>query len=137
MTKDAQLAAGNRVERLAYRSHRAIRCPSVRFGRHVLRVTDTQRTAPAIAGMRPGTAGSPMRHTSRSAAVDLPLPGDSSARPGHRRAVVRRSDLAAARRFFTSALRAGTIPAEVTTDRPAGPGRASPLRATYRRAIRE
>ncbi len=29
-----------------------------------------------------------------------------------------RRDLAAARRFFTSALRAGTIPAEVTTDRP-------------------
>ena len=28
-----------------------------------------------------------------------------------------RRDLAAARRFFTSALRAGTIPAEVTTDR--------------------
>jgi transposase-like protein len=30
-----------------------------------------------------------------------------------------RRDLAAARRFFTSALRAGTIPAEVTTDRAA------------------
>jgi transposase-like protein len=28
-----------------------------------------------------------------------------------------RHDLAAARRFFTRALRAGTIPAEVTTDR--------------------
>ena len=28
-----------------------------------------------------------------------------------------RRDLAAARRFFTSALRAGTVPAEVTTDR--------------------
>jgi transposase-like protein len=28
-----------------------------------------------------------------------------------------RRDLAAARRFFTRALRAGTVPAEVTTDR--------------------
>jgi IS6 family transposase len=28
-----------------------------------------------------------------------------------------RRDLAAARRFFTQALRAGTVPAEVTTDR--------------------
>jgi hypothetical protein len=39
-------------------------------------------------------------------------------------------DLAATRRFFTRALRAGTVPAEVTTDRarlPAGPGRAAPL----------
>jgi transposase-like protein len=41
-----------------------------------------------------------------------------------------RRDLAAARRFFTRALRAGTVPAEVTTDRapayPRGPGRADP-----------
>ena len=35
-----------------------------------------------------------------------------------------RRDLAAARRFFTSALRAGTIPAEVTTDRAAAYPRA-------------
>jgi len=35
----------------------------------------------------------------------------------------KRRDLAAARRFFTRALRAGTVPAEVTTDRaPAYPG---------------
>jgi transposase-like protein len=31
-----------------------------------------------------------------------------------------RRDLAAARRFFTRALRAGTVPAEVTTDRAPG-----------------
>ena len=49
--------------------------------------------------------------------VDVPVPGDRPARPGHRRAAVRAADLAAARRFFARALRAGTVPAEVTTDR--------------------
>jgi hypothetical protein len=51
-----------------------------------------------------------------------------------------RRDLAAARRFFILALRAGTIPAEVTADRPrlsASPGRADPLSTAYRRALRE
>jgi transposase-like protein len=41
-----------------------------------------------------------------------------------------RRDLTTARRFFTRALRAGTVPVEVTTDRasvyPAGPGRTGP-----------
>ena len=38
--------------------------------------------------------------------------------PGHRRRAVRAGGgLAAARRFFSGALRAGTVPAEVTTDR--------------------
>jgi transposase-like protein len=52
--------------------------------------------------------------------VDLPLPGYYQ----HGQVIdvllsVRR-DLAAARRFFTRALRAGTVPAEVTTDRGSG-----------------
>jgi transposase, IS6 family len=50
-------------------------------------------------------------------------------------------DLAAVRRLFTRALRAGTVPAEVTTDR--GPGlsagsrRADPLGPAHRGALRE
>ena len=47
-----------------------------------------------------------------------------------------RRDLGAARRFFTRALRAGTIPAEVTTRPrarlPADPGRTAPLGPAYR-----
>ena len=49
--------------------------------------------------------------------MDIPVPGDRPTRPGHRRLLSARRDLAAARRFFTRALRAGTIPAEITTDR--------------------
>ena len=49
--------------------------------------------------------------------MDVPVPGYRPARPGHRRTALPRRDLAAARWFFTRALRAGTIPAEVTTDR--------------------
>jgi transposase-like protein len=52
-----------------------------------------------------------------------------------------RRDLAAARRFFTRALRAGTVPAEVTTDRaPACPrvlDELVPSGAAHRRAVRE
>jgi transposase, IS6 family len=52
-----------------------------------------------------------------------------------------RRDLAAARRFFARALRAGTIPAEVTTDRaPAYPrvlDELIPLSPAYRRALCE
>jgi IS6 family transposase len=52
-----------------------------------------------------------------------------------------RRDLAAARRFFTRALRAGTVPVE-GHHRPgpglsAGPGPADPLRAAHHRAVRE
>jgi transposase-like protein len=39
-----------------------------------------------------------------------------------------RRDLAAARRFFTRAMRAGVIPVEVTTDRSAGWSRSSSRR---------
>ena len=52
-----------------------------------------------------------------------------------------RRDLAAARRFFTRALRAGAIPAEVTTDRapayPQSARRADPLGPAHSRAVRE
>ncbi len=51
--------------------------------------------------------------------LGLSVPGGRSAWPGHRCLAVgaRRDELAAARRFFLRALRAGTIPVEVTTDR--------------------
>ena len=49
--------------------------------------------------------------------MDVPVPGHRPARPGHRRAAVPTCDLVAARRFFIRALRAGTVPVEVTTDR--------------------
>jgi transposase-like protein len=52
-----------------------------------------------------------------------------------------RRDLAAARRFFARALRAGTIPAEVTTDRAPAYRRLLDeliaLSTAYRRALRE
>jgi transposase, IS6 family len=64
--------------------------------------------------MRPATGGLPMRRIGRwtylyraidqhGQVIDVMLSA--------------RRDLAAARRFFTRALRAGTVPAEVTTDR--------------------
>lgn len=50
-------------------------------------------------------------------AVGLSVSGDQRARPGHRRAVSQKRDLAATRRFFTRALIPAPQPAEVTTDR--------------------
>ena len=49
-----------------------------------------------------------------------PVPGHRPARPGHRCLLPARRDLAAARRFVARALRAGTVPAEATTDRAPG-----------------
>jgi hypothetical protein len=49
-------------------------------------------------------------------------------------------DLASARRFFTRALKSGTVPVEVTTDRAwctAGPRRAGAVRASHGRAVPE
>jgi IS6 family transposase len=68
--------------------------------------------------MRPGTGGSWTRPTSR-------LPGEGLylylAVDQHGQVIdvllSLRRDLAAARRFFTRALRSGTVPVEVTTDR--------------------
>jgi transposase, IS6 family len=52
--------------------------------------------------------------------VDLSLPGGRPAWPGHRRATVGETRSGGARRFFTQALRAGTVPVEVMTDRAPG-----------------
>ena len=48
--------------------------------------------------------------------LDLPLPGHRSARPGHRRPIVRAPHAGAARAFFTRALKVGPVPVDVTTD---------------------
>jgi len=66
--------------------------------------------------MLPVTGGSPMRLVSRSPAVDVPVPGDRPAGPGHRCAAVWPARPGGRSVAFTRAPRGGTIPAEVATD---------------------
>jgi hypothetical protein len=89
-----------------------------------------------VSAQRDGAAGSAVRRPTYTG----PIPGHRPARPGHRRLLPQRRNLAAARRFFTQALRAGTVPAEVTTDRaPAYPRILDELipSALHHRALRQ
>jgi hypothetical protein len=111
-------------------AERGIVVDHVTVYRRVQAFTPSSSTPRVPAGPHPATGSSSTRPTSRS-----PTAGPSCRAVDQHGQVVdvliaARRDLRAARTFFSRALRAGTAPVEVTTDRtqayPAGTGRTAP-----------
>jgi transposase-like protein len=102
-------------------AERGVEVDHVTVYRWVQRFTRCSSTLPARCGTRPGTAGSWTRPTSRWPAGGGICTGRST-KFGQVIDVLlsEQRDTAAARRFFTRALRHGPAPVEVTTDK-AGP----------------